>query len=262
MRRMRRWLPVSMVALLLGGLLSLTASAEEPSADAKPAMEPAAEAHRGTRPGDAQKVFVLKHVGATVMRDILSVFPAEIRTGEQPGLQVLSVSGAPAVVAAIEETVKRLDVVPPPAKSVDVTGYVLECSAQATPAGASTAPAELQDAIGQLKRTFGYAGCYLAQTLFARARDNADFYSSAMVVEKTPQGASTGPISLGASDVDVDALQSPPLVRFRSLRYQGSGGFFKGDVEVRDGQRVVLGKVGIMEEGKDQVLVLTAKVQN
>ncbi len=262
MRRMRRSLVVSMAPVLLGAALSVQARAEEPSADAKSATAPAAEAHRGTRPGDVQKVFVLKHVGAAVMRDILSVFPAEISTGAQPGLQVLSVSGAPAVVAAIEETVKRLDVVPPPAKSVDVTGYVLECSAQATPAGASTAPTDLQDAIGQLKRTFGYGDCRLAQTLFTRARDNARFESSTMVAEKTPQGVIHDLRVLGASEVNVDAQQTPPLVRFRSLRYESRGSRFGGDVEVRDGQRVVLGKVGSTDEGKDQVLVLTAKVQN
>jgi hypothetical protein len=33
-----------------------------------------------------------------------------------------------------------------------------------------------------------------------------------------------------------------------------------GDVEVRDGQKIVLGRLGTTESGKDEIVVLTAKV--
>jgi hypothetical protein len=255
MRRLRRSLPVSMAVVLLGGLLSITASAEEPSADAKPAPAPAAEAHRGTRPGDVQKVFVLRHVRADDMAQLLSVFPAEIRHVSHVTNQLLSVSAGPAVAAAIEETIKRLDVPPPPAKSVDVTGYILECSAQAPEAGAT--PTELQDAVAQLRGTFGYAGCSLAQLMFARTSDRAGFTTSSRL--KTG-----GTATMTADVMALDTVGSPIGIRFDHFHYgvDGTGIRLAGNVDVRDGQRVILGKLGSTEGGKDQILVLTAKVVN
>jgi hypothetical protein len=253
MRSIRAVSRLSLIAAVLIGLAARPTAAQDPSG-AKPSPSPSPSPEgRGTRPGDVQKVFILKHVGVNDMARLLSVFPAAFGGADRPELRALSVSAAPAVLAAIEETVKRLDVPPPPVKSVEVTGYLLGCS----PPGAETgsAPAELQPAISQLKRTFAYAGCDLAQTLFARARDGARFSSVSMVkiterAERVLEG-----------EVSVDSSQSPSFVRFRGLRYSTSaGGAFTGDVAVRDGQQVVLGKLGPGSDGKDQVLVLTAKV--
>jgi hypothetical protein len=234
---------------------AIPAVAEEPPAAAKAAASPSPllEPKRIPRPGDVQRVFVLKHVGVNDMARLLSVFPATIGGAERSGLHALSVSASPAVVEAIEETVKRLDVPPPPVKSVEVTGFILECVPHGTEAG--SAPVELQPAISQLKSTFGYGGCDVAQTLFARARDDAHFTSISKGRELSePQRR------LGA-DVSVDSSQSPALVRFRQLEYfaPNSGSSFSGDVALRDGQQVVVGKLGTTVN-KDQILVLTAKV--
>jgi hypothetical protein len=234
--------------------LAAPALAQEPSPNTKPSPAQSPEpARRGTRPGDVQKVFVLKHVRADDMAGILSVFPAQISNVERIGLSALAVSAAPAVVAAIEETIKRLDVPPPLAKSVDVTGYVLECSAKGGEAGGP--PSELQDVVAQLKRTFNYADCGLGQTLFARGSDHARFETA------TASGSGSGTYHLQAR-IEIDGAQGSTVIRFRGLSLQivgGSGGRFAADVDVRDGQRVVLGKLGSIS-GKDGILVLTAKV--
>jgi hypothetical protein len=205
-----------------------------------------------------QKVFVLKHVGVNDMGRILSVFPAAISGAERDGMRALSVSANPAVMAAIEETIKRLDVPQPPAKSVEVTGYVLECSAQRVE-GAPALP-ELDSVIAQLKRTFGYSGCSLAQTLFARARDDANF--NTLSSEESASGSGTTSRYTLNARVSIDAERAPAVVRFRRLRYSESplGNDFSGDIDVRDGQKVILGKVGSGPGGRDQILLLTAKV--
>jgi hypothetical protein len=251
---MRSFRAVLFVAIAFA---AIPAVAEEPPAVAKPAgsASPSLEPKRIPRPGDVQRVFVLKHVGVNDMARLLSVFPATIGGAEHEGLHALSVSASPAVVAAIEETVKRLDVPPPPTKSVEVSGYILECVPHGTEAG--SAPAELQPAIEQLRRTFGYGGCDLAQGLFARARDDARFTTVMVAARKEP--GSQG--SLGA-EVSIDSSQSPAIVRLRRLEYNapGSGSTFRGDVALRDGQQVIVGKLGSTANGKDQMLVLTAKV--
>ena len=202
------------------------------------------------RPGDVQKVFIINHVGVNDLVRVLSVFPAELSGMERDNRRVLSVSAAPAVVAAIEETIKRLDVPPPPIKSVEITAYVLEC---ATSGGPGTLPQELQGVLVQLKKTFSYSGCALARTLFTRGSDGNRFYSEF-------NERSAGMYSLSATRLEVEATN---VVRLRGLEltnFSSSRGRLGGDVEVRDGQKVVLGRLGVTESGKDQIVVLTAKL--
>ena len=130
------------------------------------------EARRGVRPGDVQKVFIIKHVHVNDLARILSVFPAELSGMERDNPRVLSVSAAPAVVAAIEETIKRLDVPPPPIRSVEITAYVLECASSGE---AGILPQDLQGVLVQLRKTFNYSGCALARTLFARGSEDSRF---------------------------------------------------------------------------------------
>src|SRR5262245_24665233 len=153
MRSIRAVWRLSLMAGILAGLGSGPTVAQDASG-AKATPSPSPEA-RGTRPGDVQKVFVLKDVGVNDMARLLSVFPARRSGAGGPELRALTASAAPAVVAASEEMVKRLDVPPPPIRSVEVTGYLLECSGRGE--GAYSAPSELQPAVSQLKQTFGYA---------------------------------------------------------------------------------------------------------
>jgi hypothetical protein len=226
------------------------AAEDKAAAEAKAAASPSPDARRGVRPTDIQKVFVIKHVRVDDLARVLSVFPAEVNGMERDDMRVLSVSAAPAVVAAIEEVIKRLDVPPPAVKNVEVTFYVLECAASGD---ANSLPQDLQSVFVQLKRTFNYSGCSLARTLFTRgsSRFNADFN------ERTAGNYRVN------SRIDVDS-STPPVVRLRNLDLVNIYGVqrsqISGDVEVRDGQKVVFGRLGTTESGKDQIVVLTAKV--
>jgi len=216
---------------------------------------------RGPRPGDVQKVFVLRYVDAGPLAKILSVFPAAISFARVRELQTLAVSANPAVLAAIEETIKRLDTPPEVKRNVEVTVHVLECSTR--PDETSTTSGELQEVVGQLKRTFNYAGCGLAQTLLAGGRDGSVFTAASGVLHYTLHARA-----------DIVTSDRVPLVRLTQFQVNHSipvkipGGAgtnmvknsFDGDLEVRNGQRVVVGKLGSSESGKDEILVVTAKI--
>jgi len=235
------------VALALFSLAGAILTAAE---DAPPAAKSDATAlTRGPRPGDVQKVFILKNGQIDQIARILSVFPATITKDRD--LRAIAVSAAPAVVSAIEETIKRLDTPAPPSKSVEVTGQILECWVKAREAAA--APPELKDVISQLKHTFNYSDCELAHTLFARGTDHTEFRTS----------SGSAPTYVLQGRIDLDTTESLTTVRFRGLdvRDSGTGAYFSGWPDVRDGQRVVLGKLGT-DSGKDSILVLTAKVIN
>ena len=244
-----------LLAVLIVSAATVAAAQGNPETKA-PAASPAAsaapspEARRGVRPGDVQKVFVVKHLLVSDLARVLSVFPAEL--SGRDSMRVLSVSAAPAVVAAIEETIKRLDVPPPPIKSVEITAYVLECS---TSGDAGSLPPDLQGVLVQLKKTFNYTGCGLARTLFSRGSDGSRF--AAEFNERT-----AGKYEV-TGRVEVDSSE-PPTVRLRGIDLvtwsDSTRSRLSGDVEVRGGQKVVLGRLGVTETGKDQIVVLTAKV--
>jgi hypothetical protein len=267
-RFLSRTAVAALMALALVGV-ERTAAQDAPAADKDKTETPAAApapssaTSRGPRPGDGQRVFVLRYVDAGPLAKILSVFPATISFARVRDLETLAVSANPAVLAAIEETIKRLDTPPAVKRNVEVTVQVLECSTR--PDETSTAPGELQDVVGQLKRTFKYAGCSLAQTLLARGREGSNVQSHSGVLR----------YSL-VSRVEIATSDTVPVVKLSPLRVEHSdipmkvpagnlgparaNNLFDGHIDVRSGQRVVAGKLGSSESGKDEILVVTAKI--
>jgi len=234
----------------------------------EPQAKPSPVAGRGTRPGDVQKVFIIQHIRSGELAQILSVFPAAISHSGQ----ALGVSAAPAVVQAIEETIKRLDVPQPPAKDVELTGYVVEALGQQVPTAA--VPSELDGVVAQLRRSFSYLSYRLADTIIVRGRSEQGFESSSLggdalsPDEKTLYQLSGRVVVLPGDGSDV--------VRLDNLRFhaglpvsngQGSMPKFsretvgvEGSVDVRPGQYIVVGKSGLVEGPNALFLILSAKL--
>jgi hypothetical protein len=245
-----------LLAVLIVSAATIAAAQEksgEQGACPSPAASaaPSPEARRGVRPGDVQKVFIVNHVAINDLVRVLHVFPAELSGMERDNRRVLSVSAAPAVVAAIEETIKRLDVPPPPIKSVEITAYVLECT---TSGEAGTLSPDLQGVLVQLKKT---------STIRVRrgahaARPRVGWQPLRRGVQRAHAGVYelTGRVEVDSSEPphgaparhgprDLVRLDAKPAER----RHRGARG-----------QKVVLGRLGVTESGKDQIVVLTAKV--
>jgi len=233
-------------------------------------------------PGDVQKVFVIEHVRPEYLARLLSVFPAEIvavepRTGTGGvGARVLSVSAKPAVLAAIEETIKRLDQPATeeerPSRNVEITGYVLEGLAESAPA--ESLPVDLQGVVGRLHRTFAYPGYRLLDTVVARARGDGSgcevsgvttmklsslapsFYS---LRASTTIDPASGMIRLSHLEFRIEMpvpINETPAGR--SFQYKSIG--LSSNVDIREGQFAVVGKSGLGNSENALVLVLTARV--
>ena len=239
----------------------------------KVSEEPKAGTPRGPL---VQRVFVIKHADVSQLVRVLGIFPAQITFSTHPEMTVLGVSASPAVVAAIEETIKRLDVPPPPVKSVELTGYILDAVAQ--PGAQTSVPAELESVVTQLKRTFSYTAYRLSDTLIARVRDGAG-----VQVEALGSGGPNPPArrthALRASRAAITARDGASVVSLKKLRFlvqipvptgpPGSEakayqykdvGVETEDLDLREGQKVVVGKTGVGDGGDALILVLTAKV--
>jgi hypothetical protein len=286
----RAWITAALAATLAASSALLSAAQEAPAPEKAEAAKtetvktekvkteaPRVPAMRAPRPGDVTKVFVLRHVGAQGLAELLRVFPATITFASHGPIPnaAIGVSAAPAVMAAIEETVKRLDAPPAPRRSVELTGYVLEGLPQ--PVETAPLPAELEPVVAQLKRTFSYPAYRLLDTLVARATDGGDL--EANLLGSGPADAHTGrppEYTLRAQQVSVLATQDVPLVRLESLIFRGrmpilspqhpeissspAGFSIRTDIEVRVGQRVVVGKSGAAEPGQTVFLVLSARL--
>jgi hypothetical protein len=272
------WLPVSLALVLAGG----TAIAQDapPPADAKeaaPAGAKEAPSGEGARPGrvpragDVQKVFVIRHVDARELARVLKAFPVSLEFSTRLPRPVIAVSGPAVVVGAVEDTIARLDVPPPPERSIEIVAFVVEGLPDASEA--TDVPKELDGAVAQLKQLFRYPSYRLAETLIARAREGSRFSTEAVGTE--------GPdaqrfYSFRADRVVLVPGEGGALVRFNNLRLGvemrltlpdpghqepqvlrrdvGIG----GDVDARVGQYAVLGNSGA-GEGRGLFLVLRAR---
>jgi hypothetical protein len=230
--------------------------------------EPASK--RSPRAGDVQKVFVIRNVPAGPLAEVLAVFPATITVSKfGPSTQfgvsaALGVSAPPAVLAAIEETIKRLDVPRLGFRNIELTAEVLE--ALPVPAEATSLSPELQGVVDQLKKTFSFAAYRLADTLFVRAREEEgldtegtsanDFVGVGKLnyhlgVRTAFITASAG----GGTVVHLDRLHftvTSPKLEQGSVEVSG--------VDIHEGQRVVVGNSGLGAPGSAIILVLSAKV--
>jgi hypothetical protein len=239
-----------------------TARPEASSPGAKPAPTPA-------RPDatHVQRVFPIQNVSPDELAKLLSVFPAAISVYRTSSAKALGVSAAPAVVSAIEETIKRLDVPAPTGRNIELTGYVLEGGPEV--ADAKSVPSDLEGVVAQLKRTFGYPTYRLSETLIGRMREGSGFSSSSVGL------SSAGRISysLKVERASIGNEAGGTVIRLDSLHFGATIPSTRKDgtidsrnigsdanVDIRDGQRVVVGKSGLADSNGALILVLSAKV--
>ena len=224
------------------------------------------ETRRGIKPGDVQKVFPLHSVDAVGLAQILSAFPADVRVGSR--IRAVSVSAPPAVMAAIEETIKRLDAPAADSTSVEVTAFVLHAQTD----GESDLPPGFEEVAAHVRDLFGYKSLRLVDSLVARSAAGQEFKTEAL-------GTTDPPVTYGFRAQRVNVVPGErPGVRFENADFSvripfspttPNGGIitpppsglvrFSGDFGVRAGQRVVIGKSGMGQEGTALIVVLSAR---
>ncbi len=188
-------------------------------------------------------------------------------------LRVLTVSGTPEEVAAAEEVIKRFDVPPPPTRDLELTAYLLVGEEQTT--GAKV-PADLDGVIKQLKALLPYSSFRLLDTLVVRCRDgragevrglssaqanedrtiyNLEFRSAQLQAQDSRRMIKVDGLKLGAR-IPVQ-VGSPTAHQFQ---YIDTG--INTDIDVLEGQKVVVGKATVDKDNNAIFLVLSAKVMD
>jgi hypothetical protein len=218
-----------------------------------------------------QKIFEIKHADIDQLAEVLRLF-APIQANRQ--LRVIAVSASRDVVAAVEDAIKRFDVPPPATKNIEMTVYLLMALSEQT--GAKNTPAELEGVLKQLRSVFTYQGFRLLDTLVVRSRNGMPGEVNGVAPKNPDEVQPTFyRFSFGSASITMDN-NTGRMIRIDNLRLgakvtvkTGSAGpanftmidtGINTNIDVREGQKVVVGKATIDGSNNVMFLVLTAKV--
>jgi hypothetical protein len=191
-------------------------------------------------------------------------------------MKVMTLNGSPASVAAAEAAIKQLDVAP---KSIELTVYfVIGGDNPQQMAGAPAVPADIRDVITQLKNAFAYKEYRMLDVLTLRTRTGSDAETSGILNTGNPPKMSQFSIrnvTIGDDGlIRIDHMHAGLRIPYRQGTVSSNGsaasaGIGKAEyvnsgidqnVDVKDGQKVVVGRSSLEGPEKALFLVLMAKV--
>ncbi len=215
-----------------------------------------------------QKVFILKYADPENMRMLLNVFDARITPNAE--MHALAVSAPPATMQAFEDALARLDVPSAAPKNLDFTIDLVVGTDAEDPVSAAV-PKELDSVIAQLKGAFPFRNYRLLDVLTVRTRAGrrASTQSAGGVVRvgtATERASSSFEIYSASLGVDGTTVHIDRFASQTTYPYEASPGKtsveqlkLNADLDVREGQKVVVGRMG-MNSQQALFLVLTVKV--
>jgi hypothetical protein len=216
------------------------------------------------------KVVHLKYVDPQSIRPLVQMFGPTAMPDSQ--MKVIIIKGSPAEVAAAEQAIAQLDVAP---KDLELVVHFVVGSDTANPAGAAV-PAEIRDVISQLKSTFTFKEYRMMDVLTLRTRAGSSAETTGILdVTQNPPRLSTFSIqkaSVGedGTTIRIDRMHAGIRIPLgqrttetksgtrTSVEYMNTG--IDQDVDVKEGQKVVVGRASLQGPDKALFLILTAKV--
>ena len=209
--------------------------------------------------GQAQKLIQLKYVDANKVNGLLRSYATGVSIQSDDTLHTLALRGNPETVAAVEEAVKKLDV---PPIDFELTVYLVSSSPQI----GDQLPEALAPTAKQLHGVFAYKGYQLLESFMLRGRDgqgassegtikNSTYtfrYSRAMVMDGAPKMVNLQNLNL--------QIRMPSGARNDKgqAEYKTTG--LSSDIDIREGQKVVVGKSDVNNGESPLILVVTVKV--
>jgi hypothetical protein len=170
----------------------------------------------------------------------------------------------PEVMEKTLELLKRYDVAPTPPPRVEFVGYLVWASFNYGSPPGQPIPAAIEEAVAEMKKTFAYTDYKLLDTVSTVVRHHAEV-ENVLAGTNTPGGAYFYTFNYGDTAVSTDG-KTVNVNPFRfSLRIP-SGGTYQNvgiatDVAIREGQKLVLGKVRTsVNDNVNIFLVLTVKL--
>lgn len=257
--------------LVLSMLLALPLAAQEQKkADDNKPSDKVFTPEKAFSPA-VQKLFILKYADPAQLKGLLTVFGANVTPNVL--LHALAVVTSPEIMPAIEDAIKRLDVPtqpPPEPKNIELTAYFVIGGDSETVAG-SAPPKDLDSVVTQLRNSFPFKNYRVMDVLTLRTREMLPADSTG-----TPGGLASGlpdsstsfrirSAQVNGNSVRLDGMKASarvamPAGQGPSTNYQFQNLALDADVDVKEGQKVVVGRLSIHDQAL--FLVLTAHVVN
>jgi hypothetical protein len=211
-----------------------------------------------------QRLFVLKYADPNQISNLIRVFTSNVTPNA--AMHALAVSASPEAMAAIEDAIKRLDVPAAAPQDVELTVYLL-IGGTADGAPPTSLPRDLDGVLAQLKMAFSYKSYKLGDVLSLRGRTGQRLQTSG-IGYSVPTGTLPRPVTtqLTVNAISIGADGSIHIDGLRAAN-QAVGAETVGapyatlstDLDIKEGQKVVVGKVGI-DPSQAMFLVLMAHV--
>jgi hypothetical protein len=223
---------------------------------------------------NTQAIIEVKYADPSRLVDLLrQTYNANMRSDS--ALHVIGVSGPPDLVAAVTAAIQKLDVPLSADPDVELTVYLISGVAQGP--ATDDVPQELASTIKQLHGMFAYKSYKLSDTLVLRGRSGRPYNGRETESEGLLPGTELG-YHLSYNSLDVSP-GDPRTVHINalgfSLRVPGITTTSKDgvttdhtqilariftDLDVREGQKTVVGKSSVNGAGGALILVIVPKI--
>src|ERR1035441_250584 len=225
-------------------------------------------------PSETTKLVALRNAEPRAIQGMLQMFGVHISLNNE--MKTMVMSGTSEQIAAAEAAIKQLDVAP---KNIDLTVYFVVGGDSPAMAGGAV-PQDLRAVLAQLKGTFTFKEYKMLDVLTLRTRANSSADTSGILNASTPPKMSkfsirSATVSEDGTIIRIDRMQAGlkiPLTRRADAAADAKSGaktqssyeyidsMITQDVDVKEGQKVVVGRSSV--EGPQQALflILTAHV--
>jgi hypothetical protein len=232
-------------------------------------------------PKNTQAIIDVKYADVNRLAGLLGpIYGGNIRA--DASMRVIAVSGSQDLVNAVTAAINKLDVAPQQQADVELTVYLISGLIQAQ--GTDEVPQDLAPTIKQLHGLFAYKTYKLADTVVLRGRAVSRGESSFGNQRTESSGVLPGPgdlhYSLSYLNLNV-SLDNPRTVHVNNLSFRISGrrrvttveknltttsevsdnpATISTDLDLREGQKTVVGKSSVNAAGDALILVIVPKV--
>lgn len=255
MKRPFEFVRTALIVLALGAValfVPASAAAQEPVVDR------------------AEAIVELRHADPAEIAKVINVFSVHAEPHQKLGL--VTIRGSKDAVESAEAAAHQLDRPPEPTQNISVTVYVLGAS-KVRPLEGSV-PDGLSAVAEQLRQVFGFEGVELIDTLALRVLDHGAGQLTGTLRGSGDDG--TTPYQFGVNEISVVPGERPS-VRFDGVLFEAhtpSAGppppegarvqrdltRLVTDLEVRTGQKAVVGKAASAAASEGLILVVEAEI--
>ncbi len=209
------------------------------------------------------KLVKLNYVEPRAIRDMLSTYGITVNFNDS--MKVMTLNGLPANVAAAEAAIKQLDVAP---KTIELTVYFVVGGDNAAQMAGTPVPADVRDVITQLKGVFTFKEYKMLDVLTLRTRSGSEAETTGILNSGSPPRMSqfsVRNVTVGDDGlIRIDRMHAGLRIPFSRGSEPGKSDYINSgidqNVDLKEGQKVVVGRSSLEGPEKALFLILTARV--